>query len=71
MDSTKIVPLTMSNNEEGSLMIVTLLLTGRATPYIHNGVINVGDENSYVSTNTFFYTFFKNFEYIQALHKSY
>lgn len=30
-------------------MIVTLLLTGRATPYIHNGVINVGDENSYVS----------------------
>ncbi|TMW44512.1 hypothetical protein DOY81_010405, partial [Sarcophaga bullata] len=39
----------MSNNEEGSLMIVTLLLTGRATPYIHNGVINVGDENSYAS----------------------
>ncbi|XP_023304601.2 inactive ubiquitin carboxyl-terminal hydrolase MINDY-4B [Lucilia cuprina] len=49
LDSTKIVPLTMSNNEEGSLMIVTLLLTGRATPYIHNGVINVGDENSYAS----------------------
>ncbi|XP_068143058.1 inactive ubiquitin carboxyl-terminal hydrolase MINDY-4B [Drosophila tropicalis] len=40
-------PLTMSNHEEGSLMIVTLLLTGRATPYIHNGVINVGDESSY------------------------
>lgn len=33
-------------------MIVTLLLTGRATPYIHNGVINVGDENSYVSKMT-------------------
>ncbi|XP_061393161.1 inactive ubiquitin carboxyl-terminal hydrolase MINDY-4B [Musca vetustissima] len=47
LDSTKTVPLTMSNNEEGSLMIVTLLLTGRATPYIHNGVVNVGDENSY------------------------
>ncbi|XP_075163652.1 inactive ubiquitin carboxyl-terminal hydrolase MINDY-4B [Haematobia irritans] len=47
LDSTKTVPLTMSNNEEGSLMIVTLLLTGRATPYIHNGVVNVGDESSY------------------------
>ncbi|EDW70888.1 inactive ubiquitin carboxyl-terminal hydrolase MINDY-4B [Drosophila virilis] len=47
LDSTKSSPLTMSNHEEGSLMIVTLLLTGRATPYIHNGVINVGDENSY------------------------
>ncbi|KAH8372436.1 hypothetical protein KR093_011591 [Drosophila rubida] len=47
LDSTKGSPLTMSNHEEGSLMIVTLLLTGRATPYIHNGVINVGDENSY------------------------
>jgi len=31
-------------------MIVTLLLTGRATPYIHNGVVNVGDESSYVGT---------------------
>lgn len=39
----------MTNNEEGSLMIVTLLLTGRATPYLHNGVVNVGDENTYVS----------------------
>uniref|UniRef100_A0A1B0B1A0 Ubiquitin carboxyl-terminal hydrolase MINDY n=1 Tax=Glossina palpalis gambiensis TaxID=67801 RepID=A0A1B0B1A0_9MUSC len=47
LDSTKQIPLTMTNNEEGSLMIITLLLTGRATPYIHNGVINVGDENSY------------------------
>ncbi|ALC43715.1 CG14142 [Drosophila busckii] len=47
LDCTKSSPLTMSNHEEGSLMIVTLLLTGRATPYIHNGVINVGDENSY------------------------
>ncbi|XP_030373178.1 inactive ubiquitin carboxyl-terminal hydrolase MINDY-4B [Scaptodrosophila lebanonensis] len=47
LDSSKSAPLTMSNNEEGSLMIVTLLLTGRATPYLHNGVVNVGDENSY------------------------
>lgn len=47
--NTKAVPLTMTNNEEGSLMIVTLLLTGRATPYLHNGVVNVGDESTYVS----------------------
>ncbi|XP_036326184.1 inactive ubiquitin carboxyl-terminal hydrolase MINDY-4B-like [Rhagoletis pomonella] len=48
LDSTsKSTPLTMTNNEEGSLMIVTLLLTGRATPYLHNGVVNVGDENTY------------------------
>ncbi|XP_039966333.1 inactive ubiquitin carboxyl-terminal hydrolase MINDY-4B isoform X2 [Bactrocera tryoni] len=45
--NSKAVPLTMTNNEEGSLMIVTLLLTGRATPYLHNGVVNVGDENTY------------------------
>nr|NP_648447.2 uncharacterized protein Dmel_CG14142, isoform B [Drosophila melanogaster]AAF50083.2 uncharacterized protein Dmel_CG14142, isoform B [Drosophila melanogaster] len=47
LDSAKSTPLTSSNHEEGSLMIVTLLLTGRATPYIHNGVVNVGDESSY------------------------
>ncbi|XP_017059483.1 inactive ubiquitin carboxyl-terminal hydrolase MINDY-4B [Drosophila ficusphila] len=47
IDSAKSAPLTSSNHEEGSLMIVTLLLTGRATPYIHNGVVNVGDESSY------------------------
>ncbi|BFF97593.1 inactive ubiquitin carboxyl-terminal hydrolase MINDY-4B [Drosophila madeirensis] len=47
LDSSKSSPLTSSNHEEGSLMIVTLLLTGRATPYIHNGVVNVGDESSY------------------------
>lgn len=35
-------------NEEGSLNIVMLLLTGRATPYLHNGVIYVGDEDHYV-----------------------
>lgn len=55
MDSTRAAPMTMPNNEEGSLMIVTLLLTGRATPYIHNGVINVGDEDTYVSNNTHAY----------------
>lgn len=40
----------MGTSEEGSLNIVTLLLTGRATPYLHNGVIYVGDEDHYVST---------------------
>lgn len=39
----------MGTHEEGSLNIVTLLLTGRATPYLHNGVIYVGDEDHYVS----------------------
>lgn len=38
----------MGTSEEGSLNIVTLLLTGRATPYLHNGVIYVGDEDHYV-----------------------
>ncbi|XP_046669045.1 inactive ubiquitin carboxyl-terminal hydrolase MINDY-4B-like isoform X3 [Homalodisca vitripennis] len=33
--------------EEGSLCIVTLMLTGRATPYLHNGVVYVGDEEHY------------------------
>lgn len=37
----------MGPNEEGSLNIVTLLLTGRATPYLHNGVVYVGDEDHY------------------------
>lgn len=27
--------------------IITLLLTGRATPYLHNGVVYVGDEDHY------------------------
>ncbi|XP_055606143.1 inactive ubiquitin carboxyl-terminal hydrolase MINDY-4B [Uranotaenia lowii] len=34
-------------HEEGSLNIVTLMLTGRATPYLHNGVVYVGDEDHY------------------------
>ncbi|KAJ9583709.1 hypothetical protein L9F63_021945 [Diploptera punctata] len=33
--------------EEGSHCIVTLMLTGRATPYLHNGVVYVGDEDHY------------------------
>lgn len=37
LDSTKGAHL-MGNYEEGSLNIVTLLLSGRATPYLHNGV---------------------------------
>ncbi|XP_055856816.1 inactive ubiquitin carboxyl-terminal hydrolase MINDY-4B [Episyrphus balteatus] len=39
----------VGNKEEGSLNIVTLLLTGRATPYIHNGVVHAGDENNYAA----------------------
>lgn len=42
----------MGTSEEGSLNIVTLLLTGRATPYLHNGVIYVGDEDHYVRIST-------------------
>lgn len=33
--------------EEGSLNVVTLLIAGRATPYLHNGVVYVGDEDHY------------------------
>ncbi|XP_067014297.1 inactive ubiquitin carboxyl-terminal hydrolase MINDY-4B isoform X2 [Anabrus simplex] len=33
--------------EEGSACVVMLLLTGRATPYLHNGVLYVGDEEHY------------------------
>lgn len=40
----------MGPSEEGSLNIVTLLLAGRATPYLHNGVVYVGDEDHYVSS---------------------
>lgn len=47
MDAPKGAHL-MGPSEEGSLNIVTLLLTGRATPYLHNGVIYVGDEDHYV-----------------------
>lgn len=41
----------MGPHEEGSLNIVMLLLSGRATPYLHNGVIYVGDEDHYVSAS--------------------
>ncbi|XP_028165073.1 inactive ubiquitin carboxyl-terminal hydrolase MINDY-4B isoform X2 [Ostrinia furnacalis] len=37
----------VSAQVEGSLNVVTLLLTGRATPYLHNGVLYVGDEDHY------------------------
>ncbi|CAH0698692.1 unnamed protein product [Spodoptera exigua] len=37
----------VSAHVEGSINIVTLLLTGRATPYLHNGVLYVGDEDHY------------------------
>ncbi|KAE8742826.1 hypothetical protein FOCC_FOCC011564, partial [Frankliniella occidentalis] len=33
--------------EEGPQTIVTLLLVGRATPYLHNGIVYVGDEDHY------------------------
>lgn len=39
----------VSAHVEGSINVVTLLLTGRATPYLHNGVMYVGDEDHYVS----------------------
>jgi hypothetical protein len=39
----------VEGREEGSHFIVTLLLTGRATPYLLNGVVYVGDEDHYVS----------------------
>lgn len=42
----------MGPHEEGSLNVITLLLTGRATPYLHNGVVYVGDEDHYVSMVT-------------------
>lgn len=41
----------ISSAEEGSICIVTLILTGRATPNLHNGIINIGDEQHYVSLN--------------------
>lgn len=39
----------MGHSEEGSINVVTLLISGRATPYLHNGVVYVGDEDHYVS----------------------
>ena len=35
--------------EEGPISLVVLAITGRASPHLHNGVIHVGDENTYVS----------------------
>ncbi|KAI8430414.1 hypothetical protein MSG28_000695 [Choristoneura fumiferana] len=40
----------VSSHVEGSLNVVTLLLTGRATPYLHNGVVYIGDEDHYVNS---------------------
>lgn len=39
----------ISSAEEGSICLVTLMLTGRATPNLHNGIVNIGDEQHYVS----------------------
>ncbi|XP_060813323.1 inactive ubiquitin carboxyl-terminal hydrolase MINDY-4B isoform X1 [Bombus pascuorum] len=33
--------------EEGPISVVILSLTGRASPHLHNGVLHVGDENTY------------------------
>ncbi|KAI5715007.1 hypothetical protein M8J77_008930 [Diaphorina citri] len=33
--------------DEGPLCIVMLMLSGRATPYLHNGIVYVGDEEHY------------------------
>mgnify|MGYP002716752072 FL=1 len=42
----------LSGEYEGLNCIITLLLTGRATPFLHNGVVYVGDEDHYVNTRT-------------------
>lgn len=36
-------------SEEGPISIIVFVLTGRASPHLHNGVLHVGDENTYVS----------------------
>lgn len=46
--------------EEGSNHIITLLMTGRATPYLHNGVVYVGDEDHYVSKIIRFHSFYSS-----------
>ncbi|XP_058797363.1 inactive ubiquitin carboxyl-terminal hydrolase MINDY-4B isoform X2 [Phymastichus coffea] len=33
--------------EEGPISLVLLAITGRASPHVHNGVVHVGDENTY------------------------
>ncbi|XP_012274528.1 methylcrotonoyl-CoA carboxylase subunit alpha, mitochondrial [Orussus abietinus] len=33
--------------EEGPITVVMLALTGRASPHLHNGVLHVGDEDTY------------------------
>ncbi|KAL0111895.1 hypothetical protein PUN28_013242 [Cardiocondyla obscurior] len=33
--------------EEGPMSIVIFVLTGRVSPHLHNGVLHVGDENTY------------------------
>ncbi|KAL2746826.1 putative ubiquitin carboxyl-terminal hydrolase MINDY-4 isoform X1 [Vespula maculifrons] len=33
--------------EEGPISVVVFMLTGRASPHLHNGVIHIGDENTY------------------------
>lgn len=69
----------ISSAEEGSICIVTLMLTGRATPNLHNGIVNIGDEQHYVSyslifinkiNNLLFYNielFKRKFIYFQAI----
>ncbi|XP_013148449.1 PREDICTED: protein FAM188B2-like [Papilio polytes] len=37
----------VSAQPEGSLNVSMLVITGRATPYLHNGVVYVGDEDNY------------------------
>ncbi|KAH0946994.1 hypothetical protein HN011_007128 [Eciton burchellii] len=34
-------------SEEGPISIVVFILTGRASPHLHNGVLHVGDEDTY------------------------
>ncbi|XP_024879613.1 inactive ubiquitin carboxyl-terminal hydrolase MINDY-4B isoform X1 [Temnothorax curvispinosus] len=34
-------------SEEGPISVIVFVLTGRASPHLHNGVLHVGDENTY------------------------
>lgn len=47
MENPKVAILSASP-EEGPISIVVLAITGRASPHVHNGVVHVGDENTYV-----------------------
>ena len=47
------VPTIVKTNGNLNLCITTLMLTGRATPYLHNGIIYEGSEATMVSFSQF------------------